>query len=374
MGRPLGKTERSIGMIEFVGVTKKYDDGTVAVDDLSFKAPTGKITVLVGPSGCGKTTSLRMINRLIEPTSGRILLGGIDTAQTDVIQMRREIGYVIQNAGLFPHRKVIDNICTVPDLKKADKKKTRDRAYELLDIVGLGPEYANRYPWQLSGGQQQRVGVARALAADPSYMLMDEPFSAVDPIVRKQLQDEFLRIQSTFAKTIVLVTHDIAEALKLGDYIAVFQEGGHLVQFDEPAELLRHPKNRFISDFLGNSRGYEELSFESGNLPSETVQTISPGQQYPVGLVGEWVAVTNEEGRPIGWTRCTKDGTCTEETTAFVPVLKEHDTLKNYLDAALSSPNGRVLMEHADGTLAFTRTSEVLKAVADCRNQDGPLS
>lgn len=361
-------------MIEFVGVTKQYDDGTVAVDDLSFKAPTGKITVLVGPSGCGKTTSLRMINRLIEPTSGRILIGGIDTTQTDVIQMRREIGYVIQNAGLFPHRKVIDNICTVPDLKKADKKKTRERAYELLDIVGLGPEYADRYPWQLSGGQQQRVGVARALAADPSYMLMDEPFSAVDPIVRKQLQDEFLRIQSTFAKTIVLVTHDIAEALKLGDYIAVFREGGHLVQFDEPAELLRHPKNRFISDFLGNSRGYEELSFESGSLPSETVRTISLGQDYPAGLAGEWAAVTNEEGRPIGWTHCPKDGTCAEEEISFAPVLKERDTLKNYLDAALSSPNGRVLMERADGTLASTGTSEVLKAVADRRSQDGVLS
>lgn len=361
-------------MIEFVGVTKKYDDGTVAVDDLSFKAPTGKTTVLVGPSGCGKTTSLRMINRLIEPTSGRILIGGIDTTQTDVIQMRREIGYVIQNAGLFPHRKVIDNICTVPNLKKADRKKTKERAYELLDIVGLGPEYADRYPWQLSGGQQQRVGVARALAANPSYMLMDEPFSAVDPIVRKQLQDEFLHIQKTFAKTIVLVTHDIAEALKLGDYIAVFREGGHLVQFDEPAELLRHPKNRFISDFLGNSRGYEELSFESGSLPSEAVRAISLGQNYPEGLAGEWAAATNGEGRPIGWAHCTKNGTCTEEEISFAPVLNERDTLKNYLDAALSSPNGRVLMERSDGTLASTGTTEVLKAVADRRSQDGVLS
>ncbi len=200
-------------MIRFDRATKRYPDGTVAVDELELEAPSGKITVLVGPSGCGKTTSLRMINRMIEPTSGTIWFDDMDTASMPAHELRRQIGYVIQHAGLFPHRTVVDNIATVPFLLGTDKKQARARAMELLERVGLDPAFARRYPAQLSGGQQQRVGVARALAADPPVMLMDEPFSAVDPVVRDQLQDEFLRLQGDLGKTIVFVTHDIDEAI-----------------------------------------------------------------------------------------------------------------------------------------------------------------
>lgn len=221
-------------MITFNNVTKHYDDGTVVVDGLNLVAPGGKITVLVGPSGCGKTTSLRMINRLVEPSSGTILLNGESTAQMDVVQLRRRIGYVIQNAGLFPHKTILDNIATTAILNGATKSKARARAGELLEVVGLASQLAKRYPWQLSGGQQQRVGVARALAADPEFMLMDEPFSAVDPVVREQLQEEFLRIQKAVSKTIIMVTHDIDEAMKLGDRVAVLKPGGKLAQLATP--------------------------------------------------------------------------------------------------------------------------------------------
>ena len=217
-------------MITFDNVSKVYPDGTVAVDNLTITAPNGKITTLVGPSGCGKTTSMRMINRLIEPTSGTIDLDGVDTQTLDRVALRRRIGYVIQNAGLFPHRTVVDNVAALPRLLGGGKKETRSAAMELLERVGLDAKFASRYPWQLSGGQQQRVGVARALATDPPFLLMDEPFSAVDPIVRNQLQDEFLRLQADISKTIVMVTHDIDEALKLGDQVVVLRQGGTLAQ------------------------------------------------------------------------------------------------------------------------------------------------
>src|SRR6476619_4373529 len=250
---------RLIAMIRFDGVSKKYPDGTVAVDDLSFEAPTGQITVLVGPSGCGKTTSLRMINRMIEPTSGRIWIDDQDTTSMDQTQLRRSIGYVIQHAGLFPHRTVVDNVATVPVLNGVPRTQARAQAYELLARVGLTAGMADRYPVQLSGGQQQRVGVARALAADPPVMLMDEPFSAVDPVVRAQLQDEFIRLQSDLGKTIVFVTHDIDEAVKLGERIAVFAVGGRLAQFATPSEVLSRPSDDFVADFVGRDRGYRAL-------------------------------------------------------------------------------------------------------------------
>jgi osmoprotectant transport system ATP-binding protein len=228
-------TIRGVKMITFQNVTKHYGNGSVVVDGLSLVAPGGKITVFVGPSGCGKTTSLRMINRLVEPSSGRILLNGEATEQMDIVQLRRRIGYVIQNAGLFPHKNIIDNIATTAILNGAAKSKARARAGELLEVVGLDPQIAKRFPWQLSGGQQQRVGVARALAADPEFMLMDEPFSAVDPVVREQLQEEFLRIQKEVSKTIIMVTHDIDEAMKLGDLVAVLKPGGKLAQMASQA-------------------------------------------------------------------------------------------------------------------------------------------
>jgi osmoprotectant transport system ATP-binding protein len=248
-------------LITFENVTKRYADGTVAVDDLSLEIPTGRITVLVGPSGCGKTTTLRMINRMVDPTSGTIAIDGKDITGSDPPTLRRGIGYVIQHAGLFPHRTIIDNIATVPYLLGWDKKKARARARELMDRVGLDAKMAKRYPFQLSGGQQQRVGVARALAADPPIMLMDEPFSAVDPVVRTGLQDEFLRLQSELHKTIVFVTHDIDEAVKLGHLIAVFQVGGTLAQVATPEELLAKPAEGFVTEFFGGERGFKRLRY-----------------------------------------------------------------------------------------------------------------
>jgi osmoprotectant transport system ATP-binding protein len=248
-------------LIKFDGVTKRYPDGTVAVDDLNLEIPSGQITVLVGPSGCGKTTTLRMINRLIDTTSGTITIDGEDIRAKDPSDLRRGIGYVIQHAGLFPHRTIIDNIATVPYLLGWDKKKARATALELMERVGLETKMAKRYPFQLSGGQQQRVGVARALAADPPIMLMDEPFSAVDPIVRKSLQDEFLRLQSDVQKTIAFVTHDIDEAVKLGHRIAVFQVGGVLAQHATPDELLTDPAEGFVTEFLGGEKGLKRLRF-----------------------------------------------------------------------------------------------------------------
>jgi len=248
-------------LITFAGVTKRYPDGTVAVDRLDLEIPAGRITVLVGPSGCGKTTTLRMINRMVEPSAGTVTVDGRDVREVDPAALRRGIGYVIQQAGLFPHRTIIDNIATVPYLLGWDKKKARARAHELMERVGLDPALARRYPAQLSGGQQQRVGVARALAADPPIMLMDEPFSAVDPIVRAGLQEEFLRLQRDLEKTIVFVTHDIDEAVKLGHRIAVFRVGGALAQYATPAELLERPADDFVTDFLGGERGIRRLRF-----------------------------------------------------------------------------------------------------------------
>ena len=262
--------------LEFRGVTKRYGDSAEAsgsepasgrgqalgaVNDLSFKVPAGAICVLVGPSGCGKTTSLKMVNRLIEPSDGQILLDGVDVMTEDVIALRRKVGYVIQQVGLFPHLTVGKNVAVVPALVGWPKERQRARTDELLSLVGLDPgRYRNRYPFQLSGGERQRVGVARALAADPPLMLMDEPFAAVDPIVRERLQDEFLRLQRELAKTILFVTHDVDEAIKMGDLIAVMEEGGRLAQFGPPDEVLAHPASEFVARFVGADRGLKRLS------------------------------------------------------------------------------------------------------------------
>ena len=248
-------------MIRLDGVGKTYPDGTVAVHELDLEVRRGEMVVLVGPSGCGKSTTLKMINRLIEPTTGRIVLDGTDVTEADPHELRRGIGYVIQQVGLFPHQKIITNVMTVPLLYGESKATARERARELLATVGLDPDqYADRYPHQLSGGQRQRVGVARALAANPPVLLMDEPFGAVDPVVRHRLQDEFLRLQRDLGKTVVLVTHDIDEAVRMGDRVAVFAVGGRLAQFATPAELLAHPADDFVADFVGSTRGLRRLS------------------------------------------------------------------------------------------------------------------
>jgi osmoprotectant transport system ATP-binding protein len=260
------------GVLTLERVSKRYPNGQVAVHDLTLTVGDGETCILVGPSGCGKTTTLRMINRLIEPTGGRILLDGEDVTRIDPVRLRLRMGYVIQQVGLFPHMTVADNIATVPNLLGWSRARTRDRVTELLDLVGLDPaRYAKRYPHQLSGGQRQRVGVARALGADPPVLLMDEPFGAIDRVTRDRLQNEFLRIQAELHKVVVFVTHDIDEAVKMGDRIAILREGGVLEQYDTPARILAEPASDFVAGFLGPDRGQKRLS----------VVGIDPGRLEP---------------------------------------------------------------------------------------------
>ncbi|WP_432478259.1 ABC transporter ATP-binding protein [Nocardioides sp. GXQ0305] len=320
-------------MIEFDGVTKVYPDGTTAVDGLDLRIPDNAITVFVGPSGCGKTTSLRMINRMVDATSGTIRIDGDDITSLDVVKLRRGIGYVIQAAGLFRHRTVIDNVATVPVLSGTSRREARDRARELLDRVGLDPHLGDRYPAQLSGGQQQRVGVARALAADPPVMLMDEPFSAVDAVVRHSLQQEFLRLQQDLGKTIVLVTHDIDEAIKLGDQVAVFAEGGRLAQVAAPDELLAAPADDFVAQLVGRDRGFRGLSFEpASDVEVEPVDTSVDGMTLEL----------DGAGRPLGW----KNGPATLPTEG---TWTESDTLRTVTDLVILSPAGAAVRVDDDG-------------------------
>ena len=295
-------------MIRFEHVTKSYADGTTAVDDLTFEVAEGELVTLVGPSGCGKTTTMKMVNRLIEPTSGRILLDGEDISALDPVQLRRRIGYVIQQVGLFPHKTVLDNTATVPHLLGRPRKQARARAAELLDLVGLDPSvYGDRYPDQLSGGQRQRVGVARALAADPPVLLMDEPFGAVDPVVREHLQNEFLRLQSTLRKTVLFVTHDIEEAVRLGDRIAVYG-AGRIEQFDTPATVLGAPATPYAAAFVGADRGLKRLSVtpvEPGDLERPPVVHLDdPAARAADRLAADgatWAVVLDAGEALYGW-------------------------------------------------------------------------
>jgi len=351
-------------VIEFRGVTKRFGDGTVAVDGLDLVVESGRVTVFVGPSGCGKTTSLRMINRMIEPSEGTVTVDGRDVMSGDAADLRRGIGYVIQQAGLFPHKTIQDNIATVPLLLGWSKARARARAQELMEIVGLGQEMAKRYPAQLSGGQQQRVGVARALAADPPVLLMDEPFSAVDPVVRESLQEELLRLQGELGKTIVFVTHDIDEAVKLGDKVAVFRTGGHLAQYAEPAELLSRPADGFVDGFVGRDRGYFRLGFLEDEPP------LGPLTPVRVGDIahGGWSLVVDPENRPLGWV--TGEGVVAEAD--IVPGGTLHvvgsGSLRSALDAALSSPAGHGVEVDAEGRLVGSISADdVLAAIAAAR-------
>ncbi len=262
--------------IRLDSVRKVYPGGLVAVTDLSLDVPAGELVVLVGPSGCGKSTILRMINRLVEPTSGQIFLGSENVTSGDPVPLRRRMGYVIQHVGLFPHQTVRENIATVPRLLGWPRARIVARVDELLDLVGLEPaQYAGRYPHELSGGQRQRVGVARALAADPVVLLMDEPFSAVDPILRGRLQEEFLRLQATVRKTIVFVTHDVDEAVRLGDRIAVLSNGGILEQYAPPAQVLAQPANEFVAQFVGADRGIKLLAVTP--IPLDRLRPVPNG-------------------------------------------------------------------------------------------------
>ena len=297
--------------VSYEGATKRHGgSSTAAVDQLTLEVPAGEICVLVGPSGCGKTTAMRMVNRTVEMSAGDLLVGGESVRDKDPPQLRREIGYVIQQIGLFPHRTIAENIAAVPQLLGWKKERTRERAAELLELIGLDPELGDRYPAQLSGGQQQRVGVARALAADPLVMLMDEPFGAIDPINRERLQNEFLRLQAEIRKTVLFVTHDIDEAIKMGDRIAVMREGGRVEQYATPAELLMAPANEFVEDFVGADRALKRLALmrvrdidlweaplaHVGQATTEVrAKLASPDVEvaYPLLVDGE--------RRPLGW-------------------------------------------------------------------------
>ncbi len=296
-------------MITLDGVTKRYGADSVAVKELSLTVPDGEVCVLVGPSGCGKTTTLRMINRLIEPTGGRILIDGTDVLKIDPVRLRRSIGYVIQQGGLFPHRRVEDNVATVPRLLGWDKRRVDARVTELLDLVGLDPEqYRRRFPHELSGGERQRVGVARALGGDPPVLLMDEPFAAVDPITRQRLQQELLQLQEKLKKTIVFVTHDIDEATILGNRIAVLSKGAHLEQYDTPSQVLGRPATAFVADFVGTDRGVRRLAV----MPIEPDSLFHPPQVSPdlsmfearataAGADSRWAVVVDDKGHLRGW-------------------------------------------------------------------------
>lgn len=344
-------------MIEFQDVRKQYGSA-VAVHDLRLSLPDGRTTVLVGPSGCGKTTLLRMVNRMVEPTSGRVLLDGTDVRDLDPVRLRRGIGYVIQQAGLFPHRDVLDNVATALVLGGTGRRAARRRAAELLELVGLPAELGTRYPAQLSGGQQQRVGVARALAADPPVLLMDEPFSAVDPVVRQGLQDELLRLQGELGKTVLFVTHDIDEAVKLGDRIAVLRQGGHLAQVAAPDDLLARPADDFVTGFVGRDRGYRRLSFLDGRVQPQPAATAVLGE--PAAGTG-WRLALDPDGHPRGWLppESGVDGPLTEDAlVAGGSLHTEGEPLRGALDAALSAPSGLGVVVDENGRFTGVVTAE----------------
>jgi len=359
--------------LEFREVTKRYPGSAEpAVDGLSLEVPAGEICVLVGPSGCGKTTAMRMVNRMIDFTSGDILIGGRSVRERKPEQLRREIGYVIQQIGLFPHRTIGDNIATVPKLLGWDKPRIAARVDELLDLVGLDPQQMrDRFPAQLSGGQRQRVGVARALAVDPPIMLMDEPFGAIDPINRERLQNEFLRLQAELRKTIIFVTHDIDEAIKMGDRIAIMQVGGKLAQYAPPAELLMYPASRFVEDFVGSDRALKRLALQRvRDIDLWKAAAIRAGT--PVAEARAMVAeadvpypmLVDEQGRPKGWLsdRALTGERVTEDLRSPAhPIVELDDVLRDALADLLSSETryGAVVDKH--GTLAGVLSLEVIQ-------------
>ncbi|HET9945723.1 MAG TPA: ATP-binding cassette domain-containing protein [Actinomycetes bacterium] len=361
-------------MIRLDGVGKRYEDGTVAVHELDLDVPEGELVVLVGPSGCGKSTTLKMVNRLIEPTSGRILLQGEDVTHTDPVQLRRRMGYVIQQTGLFPHQDVATNVATVPRLLGWDKKRIRTRVTELLDLVGLEPDrFAKRYPHQLSGGQRQRVGVARALAADPPVLLMDEPFGAVDPIVRDRLQAEFVRLQREVRKTVLFVTHDLDEAVRLGDRIAVFRDGGHLEQYDAPPRILGAPATDFVRSFVGSDRGLKRLSvttIDVADLDHPPVvhldDRIAEATSSLRSAGARWGVVLDDRDGLHGWLAATEtgDGTVAERARRMEAWIPVGSSLKAAFAEMLQHDAGWVAVLDGDrylGVLTPTTLHEALR-------------
>ncbi len=365
--------------LEFRHVSKRYaGGGAAAVEDLSFTVPPGQICVLVGPSGCGKTTSLKMVNRLIEPTGGEILVDGENVFDKDVIALRRGIGYVIQQVGLLPHLTVGQNVAVVPRLLGWSKDRQQQRATELLGLVGLKPgTYRDRYPAQLSGGERQRVGVARALAADPPLMLMDEPFGAVDPIVRERLQNEFLRLQEQLAKTIVFVTHDIDEAIKMGDLVAVMRVGGKLAQFAPPADILASPASDFVARFVGADRGLKRLSLTTlRDLELQPAVTGRPGDSAAEArerILADpfpYLLLVDQDGRPIGWVdqrEIPPSGNLNEQMAeAESPVLGLRTTLKDALSQLLAADvMAGVVVDENERVAGLVTVEQIAAALRD---------
>jgi osmoprotectant transport system ATP-binding protein len=338
-------TDDAEPMIKLEELSKRYPDGTLAVDSVSMDIPEGEIVILVGPSGCGKTTTMRLINRLIEPTSGRITLEGDDVTHVDADNLRRRIGYVIQQIGLLPHQTIAENIGTVPRLLKWDKGRIRKRVDELLDLVGLDPEtYRGRYPKELSGGQQQRIGVARAMAADPPVMLMDEPFGATDPITRERLQNEFLRIQEELRKTIVFVTHDIDEAIKMGDRIAILEDQSHVAQFDTPEVVLTNPASSFVEDFIGSGASLKRLNLSR-------VNDVKYAPNWPVATI-------NDDPQAV-----MRQLQASEKTAALL--LDEHDKPRRWVDTNTLNRNDKPLSEAGLPVVSLVSPGATLRDAVD---------
>jgi osmoprotectant transport system ATP-binding protein len=367
---PAGERQQALS-VTYQDVTKVYSGQTEpAIRELSLEVPAGEICVLVGPSGCGKTTAMRMVNRTVEITEGDILVGETSVRERDPAQLRRETGYVIQEIGLFPHRTIGENIATVPRLHGWDRERIERRVSELLGLIGLEPELRNRYPAQLSGGQQQRVGVARALAADPAVMLMDEPFGAIDPINRERLQNEFLRLQAEIRKTVLFVTHDIDEAIKMGDRIAILKQGGRLAQYATPAELLMSPADGFVEDFVGADRALKRLALmrvrdiDLWQAPLAYVgQTTSEVKAKLDGAEVPHPLVIDSERRPIGW---LSEADLAQETVPArpdsgpEPILDLDDVMRDALSDLLQTETQYAPVTDAQGRIAGVLSVEII--------------
>ena len=362
---------KAASAVRYVDATKRYgNSGTAAVEGLTLDLPAGEICVLVGPSGCGKTTAMRLVNRMVELTDGDVVVGDRSVREREPAELRREIGYVIQQVGLFPHRTIAQNIAAVPNLLGWDRDRARLRAIELLDLVGLEPELGERYPAQLSGGQQQRVGVARALAADPLVMLMDEPFGAIDPINRERLQNEFLRLQAEIGKTVLFVTHDIDEAIKMGDRIAVMRKGGKVAQYATPAELLMSPADEFVEDFVGADRALKRLALMRVSdidlweaplayvgQPTAEVRTKLAGAEVPYPLL------VDSDRRPLGW---LSERDLAAETvpsgpdSPLGPVLELEDVMRDALADILQRGAQYAAVTDRQGRIAGVLSVEII--------------
>jgi osmoprotectant transport system ATP-binding protein len=383
-------SEQAASAVEFRETTKRYGKSSEpAVDRLSLEVPAGEICVLVGPSGCGKTTAMRMVNRTVEITEGDILIGGSSVRDREPAQLRREIGYVIQQVGLFPHRTVSENIGAVPQLLGWEKDRIRDRAAELLELIGLDPALGDRYPAQLSGGQQQRVGVARALAADPLVMLMDEPFGAIDPINRERLQNEFLRLQAEIGKTVLFVTHDIDEAIKMGDRIAVMREGGRVEQYATPAELLMSPATEFVEDFVGADRALKRLALMRvsdinlweaplafvGQATAEVrAKLAAPGVEVPYPLL------VDSERRPLGWLSerdLASEVVPSKADSPLGPLLESDDVMRDALADLLQGQSQYAAVVDREGRISGVLSVEIISEFLgspEAKNDEHPAA